>query len=1033
MAFAPVISLGTMTTRALDNGDSGAVYGPYTLTQADAPSSGKILLHGVALYLAEPLHRVLSALLLRRGANLPESELRRACGLPVGDDGAVAVVANDRATEATAATAIEASTEAAATAAATAAGASAEAATVIAADASADASLAISAEDDNDPLPDWLAELNLALAALPDGAGYVIHTPGLGYALLLPGAVVQPAIHAPLPVRDTAVLGREAMLLRVASLLPQQRLVSIIGAGGMGKTTVALALARRAEASGTYADGVRFFDLAPLVDARLLPGTVALALGLALAPHQAQAGVAAYLRDKRMLFVFDSCEHQLGDIARYADALLSAVPAGALQLLVTSRAPLGIAGECLQRIAPMRLPFGSENIRAAEAMLYPGVRLFVERAAASAGLPDATLRDVDAPLVCQLCQRLDGIALAIELVAARVPQLGLAALATQTAERLLGAAGKRRTAVARHRTLSLMLDWSYDLLGAAERMALARLSVLRGVFTLEAAQMVAGGADADSVAVHASVQQLIAHSLLARAVGREGGEQGAAHHERYRLLDTTRAYASEKLRLSGEADTARSSHALFLRRLLERAEVEWLFMTRPAWLERYAPWLEDLRAAIEWGLGAAGVDASGVAPTVALGIELSIASFPLACQASLVSEFAGYVARGLAALDQIDAANQQPDAVHWRWRVRLTTWLGYSVQLVPADEAVLAGSLERALAIANTHGGPEDQIAPLIVHWSSAFQLADYAAAAHWAASITARAAACREASLLYVGQRAQAQALHFLGRHAAAQALAHSVITHEDLRVPLTCNPAQIDVRVSIRIVLSRILWLQGHAEQAATVVEQCLDYAVADTAMALCQALSMSAIPLALWQGETARAAALTERLHAHASRHFMGYWLGWAERYRLLLAGHPDMGLPTPEPVGVPESSASIVSYVKVHDHLCTFDRRCLQPLTLQRVETGLVGWCAPEALRASAENMRATQPQAALALLQRAAALAHAQGALAWELRCAISLAQLHAQLGQADAGRAHLQAVLGRFTEGHGGADQRQARALLAAS
>jgi predicted ATPase len=362
-------------------------------------------------------------------------------------------------------------------------------------------------------------------------------------------------------------------------LLPAQRLlleagqpvriVTIVGPGGVGKTTVAIAVARGL--IGAYGQSVRFVDLASLLDPRLVPNALAAALGLEIRSEDPIPGLLAALRGKPMLLVLDNCEHVVEAAAALAVEVLNGAPG--LQILATSREPLRMEGEHTHRLSSLESPPASARLTAAQALSFPAVQLFVERAAAASSA--FTFGDEQAPLIADICRRLDGIPLAIELAAARIDAFGVHGVAGHLDQCLQLLAGGSRAALPRHQTFRATLDWGHDLLPAPERMVLRRLAAFGRGFTLEAASAVAAGAEITGPEVVECVANLVTKSLIAADV--EGPLP------RYRLSETTRAYALEKLSDSGELEQVKRRHTECYHNLVQRAEVccdtpaaEWL-------------------------------------------------------------------------------------------------------------------------------------------------------------------------------------------------------------------------------------------------------------------------------------------------------------------------------------------------------------------------------------------------------------------------------------------------------------------------
>src|SRR3984893_1864295 len=400
----------------------------------------------------------------------------------------------------------------------------------------------------------------------------------------------RPPTNLPEPVSE--LIGRDVEVEEVLRLTATHRLVTLTGAGGIGKTRLGLEVARRLLPK--FADGVWVIELALLSDPDLVRAAVVTALGLDLADNVVSPErVANALAAKQLLLVLDNCEHLVGAAACMAEALLRANPAA--RVMATSREPLRAEGECLYRVPPLAVPTeGSQD--AEDPLRYGAVRLFVARARAAARQfsPDGR----GAAAIAAICRHLDGIPLAIELAAARTNALGVEELAARLDDCFHLLTGGRRTALPRHQTLRATLDWSYQLLPEPERVVLRRLAIFAGSFTLQAAStIVAIGEIAGSDIVDCAAN-LVAKSLLAADLGGATGW--------YRLLETTRAYALEKLTQSGEFEQVARRHAEYYRDLFERAEVE--LQTRPAseWLAAYGRPVDNLRAALDWAFSPAG-------------------------------------------------------------------------------------------------------------------------------------------------------------------------------------------------------------------------------------------------------------------------------------------------------------------------------------------------------------------------------------------------------------------------------------------
>jgi non-specific serine/threonine protein kinase len=406
--------------------------------------------------------------------------------------------------------------------------------------------------------------------------------PDLPTPIRLPRAVPDPTTVARpsnLPAEISSFVGRERQIAEVGQYLATQRLVTLIGTGGVGKTRLALEVARRvAERSGT---GVQFVPLASLVDPSLVETEVVHALGLRESPGQSlRRSLELALRERDLLLVLDNFEHLL-PAAPLVVAWLEACPR--LTVLATSRAPLGLAGEQRYTVPPLTLPESGASLDAAEA-----VGLFVERARSVR--PDFHLAEAHASAVTEICRRLDGLPLAIELAAARARMLSPADIATRLDDRFRLLVGGSRAAPRRQRTLQATIDWSHALLSDPERVLLRRLSVFAGGWTLDAAEAV-GGTD-DLPDVFDGLAQLIDQSLVI--------VEEADGSTRYRLLEMLRQYGEERLAEAGETAILRRRHAEWTRTLAERASIEMWGPDQAAWLDRLDVEHDNLRAALTW-------------------------------------------------------------------------------------------------------------------------------------------------------------------------------------------------------------------------------------------------------------------------------------------------------------------------------------------------------------------------------------------------------------------------------------------------
>ncbi|PYO39393.1 MAG: XRE family transcriptional regulator, partial [Gemmatimonadetes bacterium] len=439
------------------------------------------------------------------------------------------------------------------------------------------------------PYPDTVRRLAEALhLAAPDRAPLDAAGRRVGTAL---GGGRTPDLLATLPVPLTSFVGREHGVAEVRGLLGTTRLLTLTGPGGVGKTRLALRVAQAVVEVDEAP--VAFVDLAPLADPAQVPAAVARVLGVREQPPRPLLDtLREALRPRRLLLVWDNCEYLLAASAELVDGLLRACPG--LRLLATSREPLDVAGETTWPVPPLGVP-NLPSLSAWERLAEESeaVRLFIERAGAAR--PDFELSERNAQAVAEVCVRLDGIPLAIELAAARVPVLTPEQLAARLDDRFRLLVGGSRSALPRQQTLRATVDWSYDLLAEPERRLFDRLSVFAGGWSLEAAEAVGAGDGVDPSGVLDLLGRLVAKSLVVADPGPEGAM-------RYRLLETIRAYGREKLHEAGEEAALGQRHLDWCLALAERAEPELLGRNQAAWLDRLETEHDNLRAALRWCL-----------------------------------------------------------------------------------------------------------------------------------------------------------------------------------------------------------------------------------------------------------------------------------------------------------------------------------------------------------------------------------------------------------------------------------------------
>ena len=452
--------------------------------------------------------------------------------------------------------------------------------------------------------------------------------------------------HLPAPL--TQLIGRAVDVGILTALVRSHRLVTIVGAGGVGKTVLAIEVAFALRES--YKHGVHFVDLSSIGDAALIADSFAAALELAVSRQKPTEDLITYLERKDILLVIDNCEHLLQAAAVVIEGILQR--ATKVHVLATSREPLNAHNERLHQLASLDCPVTGDGMTAALAKQYSAVQVFERRAMTSARA--FALTDSNAPAISHICRQLDGNPLAIELAAARVSLLGVHELASRLGEQFFSITNGRRTAVPRHYTLRTTLDWSYALLGPIAQSVLRRLAIFVGAFSAEAAATVAAHRGLCGRDALTAVTNLAAKSLVVTDT--------SADPPRHRLLYTTRVYALEKLSKSDDCAAASRWHCEYVQKLLRYAETDWDTTSRLEWVNKFAFAIDDIRAAIDWAFSPPG--------DPILGAELTAAAVPFGFQPGLMDECRERVEQALNCFDQLP--DRQP-IIEARLRAALAT------------------------------------------------------------------------------------------------------------------------------------------------------------------------------------------------------------------------------------------------------------------------------------------------------------------------------------------------------------------------
>jgi predicted ATPase/DNA-binding winged helix-turn-helix (wHTH) protein len=538
-----------------------------------------------------------------------------------------------------------------------------------------------------------IAALRQALDDGRNGEHYIVNVPGRGYRFV---ASVRPILErrvniaasptarssTNLPARLSPAIGLAGPMGDVRDKLLSNNLVTITGPAGVGKTTLALHVAQSHIPSRT--DGVWLIDLAALGEAELLPNAVATTLHIEAGSADPTNSLLLALTQSRALLVLDNCEHMLDAVADLAAKLLKRCPD--IVLLTTSREPLRIIGEATYILAPLEAPPDNAAISATEALSYPAVQLFIERVTSATNT--FSLSEEDALSAARICSRLDGLPLALEFASALVGAFSLADVAARLDDLFKLIQSNMRGAPLRHRTLTAALDWSYRLLTDEEQMALRRLAVFAGGFTLEGAAALTGILDLGEAG--ALLAKLHAKSLITRDV--------ACKDLRFRLLETTRAYAWEKLKAGQEAVEVARRHALYFSDFLRQQRLQ-LGVRDVA---EDAAELDNIRSALRFALGSEG--------SLDLALSLTSGALPIWLGLSLISECRARLRDVLSRLSPEQAASSEG------WDLEITLRITEMVTSGTSQEAFDAWAHATGLAPSAPHTRRPD-LGDVLTRW----------------------------------------------------------------------------------------------------------------------------------------------------------------------------------------------------------------------------------------------------------------------------------------------------------------------------
>jgi len=705
-----------------------------------------------------------------------------------------------------------------------------------------------------------IAGLRKALGDGKDGARYIATLAGRGYCFVAPvtrsgnaAAVVDASDNRAtfLPARLARMVGRESEVSAIAAALATSRFVTIVGAGGVGKTTVAVGVAHDLLAG--FDGAVLFVDFGLLSDPGMVPASVASMVGIPIQSDDPVPSLIARLRGRRVLLVLDNCEHLVDEVARLAARIFPEIPG--LHILATSREALRVEGERVHRLPPLAVPPDDPMLTAAATLTFPAARLFVERATASGARLD--LADANAAIVASICRKLDGMALAIELAAGRVEAYGLRHTAELLDEHFTLLWPGQRTAPARQKTLKATLDWSYGLLSEPERIVFRRLSVFVGPFSLDAALAVVADETIGTDRVFAAIDSLVAKSMV--TVFPAGAMM------RYRLLDTARAYALDMTIDRAERAALAARHAEYSLRWLGPFAGEGPPLSDPAARAPLLFGLNNVRAALEWSLGTHG--------DPRLGARLAAAAMPPFQALSLLTECYRWSQRALRVLDDELRGGAE--------ELLLREGLGLSSMLTRGHGGEALAALTDSLAIAEERGDAIRRLRLLSLLCMFHHRAGDARSAAACAARSAAIASTIDDPAGI-AWARVQVGVSEVLaGNLQCARTALEAARRQPEMFVQ------GFDYRVIAGGYLARILWLQGYPAQAAEALRaNVTDAARAGHPVSLTFALTF-AVPLLLWLGDRGGAEEYLAWLVSHTETHSQPLALAVARGFRGQLA--------------------------------------------------------------------------------------------------------------------------------------------------
>jgi predicted ATPase len=838
--------------------------------------------------------------------------------------------------------------------------------------------------------------------ALKQDRSFISTDFGRGYRLTLPASAktnLRPATKkiesSNLPSPLTTLLGRDSELHDLQQLITANRLTTITGPGGIGKTRLAVEVGRRLLAS--FSGKVHLVEMGMVGERDNIWPAIARALGVEAGGVGLTTESRVALQSQRLLLIIDNCEHLTEDIARAVETLLQ-VGEG-IHICATSQEPFGTQGEQIYRIRPLAVP--PEDASTIDVVLtHAASQLFVERSRSYTR--DSWFDDVTACEIATICRQLDGVPLALELAAARVPTLGVRGVLDGLSDRFRLLTAGQRSALPRHRTLRATVDWSHHLLDETERTLFRRLAVFPAGFTVEAAHCVSGPDIEDQWRVIDLLGNLVGKSLLHLDV--------SAPAPRYRFLETIRLYALEELADSGETDLTARRHAAYFQRLSEQAVANWKRQATGDWRQVHRGYVDDVRAALKWAFSEHG--------DKEMGMRLLQGSIPFWVGFSLLDECRRWVSLALDKHGVTETTGTHEEMV-------LHAALGTSLTWVRGPVAETRAAWSRALDLARELGDTEIELQARYGLWLFSLRRGHYSEALRFATEMMTLATAAKDDEAFATAQRIAGVSRHSLGDHAEGRALIERALIWFEQNRPQSTFRFGLDQRAAGLAFLTRILWVQGYTNDAVKTAHLAVESALAlDHASTLCCALAEGLCMVSALSQDLDGLEKATQDLTRTASRYGLQVWKAYGEIFELwAMMQHKEK-----------PASGRITSVIRLLDEMqfnlwytpfvADVLRSCASPVgstwTSFRPSADCEDshWAMPEFLRIEAdfdlEHSAGRLESTVEHRLESALALAHKRGARSWELKVAATLARLLISDNRRDKAQILLRSAIASF-------------------